>query len=76
MHCVWVAGEPRGHSELEPSENAAWFLLALWVAAGDVAWVCPELEAGRDGKTSLVGRLAGGKPRLGPGEGSITKIYI
>lgn len=67
MQCDLAAGALQGCSELEQIWTAAPLsLLLLWVVAGAVVWVCPELEAGRDGKTFLETRLGGGAPHHGP----------
>lgn len=66
MRCVLVAGGLPGYFEPEQTWTGASDLLALWVAVVAVVWVCPELEAGQDGKTSLVTRWGGGAPHHGP----------
>lgn len=55
VRCVSAAGALPGCSGPEQTWIAASLpLLALWVVVGAAVWVCPELEAGRDGKTFLV----------------------
>lgn len=76
MRCVLAAAGLLGYSEpVRTSTAVSSPLLALWVAVGAVVWVCPELEAGQDGKTSLATRWGGGAPHHGPeGEQGIDRM--
>lgn len=77
--CEWGAEPLPGCSEPVRTWTAASSssLRRLWVVVAAAAWVCRELEAGPDGKTSRESRWEGGAPLHGPGgAGRCREVHI